>query len=196
MNVEKTVKNLKLRGFTVTQFETGAQAAEYLKEQLTGHTVGFGGSKTVDQIGLYDMLPEGSAIWHWRTPGWETYEKAAVTEMYVSGCNAITESGEIVSIDGRGNRIASQVFGHKKVWIVVSTSKIVENLDAAVFRARNTVAVENGKRFPNNNPPCQIDGKCHDCRSPEKFCRALMVLWAPMMGMDTEVVLIDEALGI
>lgn len=196
MNIEKTVKNLKLRGFTVTQFRTGAEAGEYLKAQLTGHTVGFGGSKTVDQIGLYDMLPEGSAIWHWRTPGWETYEKAAVAEMYVSGCNAITEGGEIVSIDGRGNRIASQVFGHKKVWIVVSTSKIVENLDAAIYRARNTVAIENGKRFPDNNPPCKIDGKCHDCRSPEKFCRALTVLWAPMMGMETEVVLIDEALGI
>lgn len=195
MDVEKTIRNLKLRGFTVSHFETGAQAAEYLKSQLTGYTVGFGGSKTVDQIGLYDMLPEGSAFWHWRVPGRETYKQAAVTDMYVSGANAITEGGEIVSVDGRGNRIASQVFGHQKVFIVSSTSKIVADMNAAVERSRSTVAIENGKRFPNK-PPCQIDGKCHDCRSPEKFCRAMVVLWAPMMDMDTEVVLIDEKLGI
>lgn len=195
MNIEKTVKNLELRGFAVKRFETGAQAAEYLKGVCAGQTVGFGGSKTLDQIGIFDMLPEGTAFWHWRVPGNETYDKAAHADLYLSGANAITEGGEIVSVDGRGNRIASQVFGHKKVFIVSSTSKIVSDLNAAIDRSRGTVAIENGKRFPNN-PPCKLDGKCHDCRSPEKFCRAMTVLWAPMMGMETEVVLIDEKLGI
>lgn len=195
MNIEKTVKNLELRGFAVTRFETGAQAAEYLKGACAGQTVGFGGSKTLDQIGIFDMLPEGTAFWHWRVPGNETLAKAAQADLYLSSANAITEGGEIVSVDGRGNRISNQVFGHKKVFIVTSTSKIVEDMDAAIDRARGTVAIENGKRFPNN-PPCKLDGKCHDCRSPEKFCRAMTVLWAPMMGMETEVVLIDEKLGI
>ena len=195
MNIEKTVKNLELRGFAVKRFATGAQAAEYLKGACAGHTVGFGGSKTLDQMGIFDMLPEGTAFWHWRVPGNETYDKAAHADLYLSSANAITESGEIVSVDGRGNRIANQVFGHKKVFIVTSVSKIVEDLNAAIDRSRGTVAIENGKRFPNN-PPCKLDGKCHDCRSPEKFCRAMTVLWAPMMGMETEVVLIDEKLGI
>lgn len=195
MNIEKTVKNLELRGFSVKRFETGAQAAEYLKGVCAGQTVGFGGSKTLDQIGIFDMLPEGSAFWHWRVPGNETLAKAAQADLYLSSANAITEGGEIVSVDGRGNRISNQVFGHKKVFIVTSTSKIVEDLNAAIDRSRGTVAIENGKRFPNN-PPCKLDGKCHDCRSPEKFCRAMTVLWAPMMGMETEVVLIDEKLGI
>lgn len=195
MNIEKTVKNLELRGFDVKRFATGAQAAEYLKGACAGHTVGFGGSKTLDQMGIFDMLPEGTAFWHWRVPGNETYDKAAHADLYLSSANAITESGEIVSVDGRGNRIANQVFGHKKVFIVTSVSKIVEDLNAAIDRSRGTVAIENGKRFPNN-PPCKLDGKCHDCRSPEKFCRAMTVLWAPMMGMETEVVLIDEKLGI
>ena len=194
MNIEKTVKNLELRGFAVKRFATGAQAAEYLKGVCAGQTVGFGGSKTLDQIGIFDMLPEGTAFWHWRVPGNETYDKAAHADLYLSGANAITEGGEIVSVDGRGNRIANQVFGHKKVFIVTSVSKIVEDLNAAIDRSRGTAAVENGKRFPNN-VPCKTDGKCHDCRSPERLCRAMTVLWAPMMGMEAEVVLIDEKLG-
>ena len=194
MNIEKTVKNLELRGFAVKHFETGAQAAEYLKDACAGQTVGFGGSMTLESIGIYEMLPEGSAFWHWRVAGSETIEKAAHADIYLSSANAITENGEIVSIDGRGNRIASQVFGHKKVFIVSSTSKIVEDMNAAFDRSRSIAAVENGKRFPYDIP-CKIDGKCHDCRSPERICRAMTVLMMPMIGMETEVVIIDEKLG-
>ena len=86
------------------------------------------------------------------------------------------------------------MFGHKKVFIVSSTSKIVEDMNAAFDRSRSIAAVENGKRFPYNIP-CKIDGKCHDCRSPERICRAMTVLMMPMIGMETEVVLIDEKLG-
>ena len=194
MNIEKTVKNLELHGFAVKHFETGAQAAEYLTEACAGQTVGFGGSMTLDKIGIYEMLPEGTAFWHWRTPGDETLEKAAHADIYLSSANAITESGEIVSIDGRGNRIANQVYGHKKVIIVSSTSKIVEDMNAAFDRSRSVAAVANGKRFPYNIP-CKIDDKCHDCRSPERICRAMTVLMTPMIGMEAEVVLIDEKLG-
>ena len=93
-----------------------------------------------------------------------------------------------------GNRLAGQIWGHKKVYIVSGTNKICPDFDAALYRARNTAAVENGKRFPKNQP-CQIDGKCHDCRGESRICRALLVLWAPMMGMETEIVLIDQELG-
>ena len=86
------------------------------------------------------------------------------------------------------------MFGHKKVFIVSSTSKIVEDMNAAFDRSRSIAAVKNGKRFPYNIP-CKIDGKCHDCRSPERICRAMTVLMMPMIGMETEVVLIDEKLG-
>ena len=69
------------------------------------------------------------------------------------------------------------------------------DFESALSRARNTAAVTNCKRFPNK-PPCQLDDTCHDCRSPERICRALLVLWAPMMDMEScEVVLIDEELG-
>lgn len=194
MNIEKTVRNLELRGFKVSRFSTGAEAAEYLAQALKGQTVGIGGSKTVDQIGLYDKLEEGKVFWHWRVPGDATYASAAAADTYITGANAIDEDGEILNIDGRGNRLAGQLFGHKKVYVVASVAKICPDFDSALYRARNTAATENALRFPYDTP-CKIDGKCHDCRSPQRICNALVVLWGPMMGMETEVVLIDETLG-
>lgn len=194
MNIEKTVKNLGLRGFGVKRFSCGADAAAYLAEALKGGSVGIGGSKTVDQIGLYDLLEPGTASWHWRVPGMETLKKSAAADYYVSGANAISEGGEILSIDGRGNRVANQLFGHKKVYIVCGVNKICPDFDSALYRARNTAAVENASRF-DYNIPCKKDGRCHDCRAKERICNALVVLWRPMLDMETEVVLIDEDLG-
>lgn len=195
MNIEKTVKNLELRGFTVKHFATGAEAAEYLKAELEGCTVGFGGSATVDAIGLYDALPEGKRFWHWKVPGAATMAAADTADIYVSGANAISEDGEILSIDGNGNRVSNQLFGHKKLYIVSSVSKIAPDFDTALSRARNVAAVTNCKRFESRKTPCKLDDKCHDCRTPDRLCRGLVVLWGPMLSMPTEIVLIDETLG-
>lgn len=195
MNLEKTIKNLELRHFKVKYFPTALEAADYLCGAIKDTSVGIGGSKTVDQLGIYDRLCESNSVyWHWKTPGRETLEKANASKVYISSANAISEDGEILNIDGRGNRLAGQVFGEKKVYIVAGTNKICPDFDSALYRARNIAAVENGKRFPNNNP-CKIDGKCHDCRMASRICNALLVLWGPMMEMETEVVLIGEELG-
>ena len=195
MDMEKTIRNLELRGFAVQHFATGAEAADYLCSQIQNTTVGIGGCKTADQLGLYEKLSERNTVyWHWREPGWETLDKANHAAVYITSANAMTEDGQILNIDGRGNRLAGQVFGQKKVYYVVGSNKICPDFESALYRARNTAAVENCKRFPNK-PPCQTDDQCHDCRSPERICRALLVTWMPMMDMETEVILIDEAYG-
>ena len=195
MDMEKTIRNLELRGFAVQHFATGAEAADYLCAQIRDTTVGIGGCKTADQLGLYEKLSEHNTVyWHWREPGWETLDKANHAAVYITSANAMTEDGQILNIDGRGNRLAGQVFGQKKVYYVVGSNKICPDFESALYRARNTAAVENCKRFPNK-PPCQTDDQCHDCRSPERICRALLVTWMPMMDMETEVILIDEAYG-
>lgn len=197
MDIEKTIENLKLRGFGVKYFSAGTEAVEYLCGEVKGTTVGIGGSKTVDQLKLYDRLTEvgNTVFWHWREPGFDTLYKENSADVFISSANAIAETGEIVNIDGRGNRLAGMVFGKKVVYIVAGVNKICPDFESAVCRARNIAAVENCKRFPNNTP-CKIDGKCHDCRSPERICNALLVLWGPMMDMKkVEVILIDEALG-
>ncbi len=195
MNIEKTIKNLEERGFAVKYFEKGADAAEYVAGQIHSATVGIGGSKTAEALGLYDKLAQDNTVaWHWVTPGRETLEREMAAEYFISSANAISENGEILNIDGRGNRVAATLFGHKKTFIIAGTNKICPDFDSALYRARNVAAVTNAGRF-DFKTPCKIDGKCHDCRSPQRICNALTVLWGPMMDMETEVVLIGEELG-
>lgn len=195
MNIEKTIKNLELRGYSVRHFATGTEAADYLTEQVHDTTVGIGGCKTADQLGLYERLKEHNQVfWHWREPGMETLQKANAAAVYITSANAMSEDGEILNIDGRGNRLAGQVFGNKKLYVVAGTNKLCPDFASALERARNVAAVQNCKRFEAKTP-CKLDDRCHDCRSADRICRALLVLWGPVMGMEAEVILIDEALG-
>ena len=195
MDIEKTIKNLESRGFKVRYFATGAEAADYVCGAVGGGSVGIGGSKTIEKLGLYERLSETNDVyWHWRTPGAETLRQEISADYFLSSANAISEDGEILNIDGNGNRVAATLFGHKKVFIISGTNKICPDFDSALHRARNVAAVLNAKRF-DIKTPCKLDGKCHDCRSPQRICKALTVLWGPMGGMETEVVLIGEELG-
>ena len=196
MDMEKTARNLEQRGFVVHRFATGAEAAAYLTGEIRDTSVGIGGSKTAEQLGLYEKLSEHNEVfWHWRVPGMETLLKATAAPVYITGANAVSESGEILNIDGNGNRLAAQVFGAKRVYVLAGKNKLCPDFDSALRRAREVAAVQNVKRFPDKKTPCQLDGACHDCRSADRICRALLVLWAPMFGMHTEVLLIDENLG-
>ena len=178
MDIEKTIRALTGRGFAVQHFATAAEAADYLDGAIDATTVGIGGSKTIDQLGLYDRLARHNTVWwHWR--------------------NAITEDGQILNIDGRGNRLAAMVYGiGKTVYIVAGTNKICPDFDSALSRARNTAAVQNMRRF-DGDQPCHTAGRCLDCRSKGRGCNALLVLWGQMFDMaKVEVVLIDEPLGL
>ncbi len=195
MNLEKTIRNLSARGFKVSHFETGARAAAYVAGELRGCSVGMGGSMTLQALGLYELLEKDNTVyWHWKVPGAETLRAAALADVYISSANAVSEDGEIFNIDGNGNRLAGTLYGHKKVYIIAGTNKIEPDFDSALARARNVAAVKNCARF-GKKTPCQTDGQCHDCRSAERICHALAVLWGPMGGMETEVVLIDEEYG-
>lgn len=195
MDVQKTIRNLQLRGYSVRYFETAAEAADYLNAEIQNTAVGIGGCMTAQELGLFDSLSKNNEVyWHWKAPGPETIARANAAPVYITSANAMTEDGEILNIDGRGNRLAGQVYGNKKLYIIAGTNKICPDFSSALERARNVAAVKNGKRFPAQTP-CKLDDKCHDCRSADKICRALLVLWAPMMGMEAEVVLIGEELG-
>ena len=196
MNIEKTIRSLELRGYSVKRFSTGAEAAEYLSSQITGTTVGIGGCMTAKELGLYELLSQHNEVyWHWVAPGPETIAKANAAEVYITSANAMSEDGEILNIDGNGNRLAGQVYGKKRLYIVAGTNKICPDFESALYRARNVAAPRNLLRFEARKTPCKADGKCHDCRGADRACNALLVLWAPMGGMTSEVILIDEELG-
>ncbi len=195
MNIEKTVKSLENRGYSVKFFSTADEASAYLAANIKGKSVGFGGSVTSRDMGLYELLgKENEVYWHWLEPGPETIAKANSAEVYISGANAITEEGEILNIDGTGNRLAAQVYGQKKLYIISGTNKICPDFNSALTRAREVACVKNCARL-DLNTPCRADGKCHDCRSSDRICNALLVLWAPVRNMECEVILIGEELG-
>lgn len=195
MDITRTIESLKNRGFAVSYFETGAEAADYVCAQVKDSTAAFGGSKTLETLGLFDKLAKNNTVyWHWVEAGRETLIKALTADYFFSSANAISADGQILNIDGRGNRVAATLFGHKKVFIIAGTNKICPDYDSALYRARNVAAVTNAGRF-DVKTPCKLDGKCHDCRAKDRICSALTVLWAPMMDMETEVILINETLG-
>ena len=190
---------LKKRGYRVSVFATGVEAARYLDDEIDGQVVGFGGSMTLRDLGLYDLLLTHNAVlWHSRRTGdferRHDMQKAMRADVYLSSVNGIAETGEIVNIDGIGNRVAGTLFGHKKVYFVVGRNKVAPTLAAAIDRARNVAAPKNAARL-GKKTPCVVDGRCHDCSSPDRICRGLTVLWCAPRGPEYEVILIDEDLG-
>lgn len=199
MNIEKTKENLQKNGYLVSIFDTAAEAAAYLNQEIDGKSVGFGGSVTLQDMGIYDMLAaHNTCHWHWPKSGSavpEVIKAAAEADIYLTSVNALSENGEMVNIDGTGNRVASTLYGHEKVYFVVGANKIAPTLDAAIDRARNIASPLNAKRL-GHNTPCAIKGdKCYDCNSPERICNAMVIHFKKMGSCVMEVVLVREELG-
>ena len=190
-----TVKrNLEERDFAVSCFATAAEAADYLAQKLDGKTVGHGGSLTLKEMGLLERLgTHNQVLWHW-TGG--TSEAAAGAQVYLSSVNGAAETGELINIDGTGNRVAATIFGHEEVYFLVGRNKLAPDYDAALWRTRNIASPKNAQRLGRKTPCAAKGDRCYDCRSPERICRALVVLWDRPNGVKrAEVVLVDEPLG-
>lgn len=201
MDIQTTIEALKKNRYSVTFFQTGEEAADYLDRQLDKKVIGFGDSATMSSMKLYERLSAHNEV---HDPNQssdndeflEIAQACLTTEIYLTSVNAMSEQGHLVNIDGTGNRIAGSLFGHKKVYFVVGTNKIEPTLEKAVWRARNIAAPKNAKRY-NLKTPCAIKGdKCYDCASPDRICNALTIHLKKMNDIeDVEVILIDQDLG-
>ena len=202
MNFENVEKNLKKRSFSVKTFSTRDQATDYLNNTIDSTTVSFGGSMTVKEMNLFDTLSQhNTAWWHGKGKqlkeygGEEIMKNAMNTEVYITSANAVSEQGQIINIDGRCNRIASTLFGHKKVFFVIGKNKLAPTFEKAMWRARNIAAPKNAQRL-GKNTPCAVKGdKCYDCNSADRICRGFLILEYPPSGTEVEIILIDEELG-
>lgn len=188
---------LRERGYTVRVFASGAEAAVYLNETIDGKTVGIGGSSTVKDLGIYELLQShNTVIWHWMQEPASARKQAMQTQIYLSSVNALAQTGELVNIDGAGNRVSSTLFGHEKVYYLIGRNKLTETYEQAVWRARNVAAPQRAKQLGAKTPCAAKAERCFDCKSPGRICRGLVTLWGPMLSMDAEVLLIDEDLGL
>lgn len=196
-NRDTLLKNLETRGFTPHHFATGAEAADFVLSQLSDTTVGIGGSVTVQQLELYDRLCEHNTVyWHWKNKDPQTRTLANASDAYICSVNGLSESGEMVNIDGTGNRVAATLCGPQRVFLIVGKNKIAPDLQSAVDRARNVASPLNARRL-NTKTPCTVgDVKCHDCKSPERICNAMVTtMRKPGALKECHVIIVEEDLG-
>lgn len=202
MDFAKTAARLTELGYEVLVFDTKEQAADWLDSQIDGKTVGFGGSQTLEEMGLYERLSAHNTVhWHWRIPADMTDHDMRLAErdaqIYLSSMNGLAETGEIVNIDGNGNRVADIQYGHEHVYLVAGINKLSPDYDSALWRARNIAAPLNAQRL-GCKTPCAVNGdRCYDCKSPGRICRGLSVLWEKpsASGAPYTVILVNEKLG-
>ncbi|HAH31118.1 MAG TPA: lactate utilization protein C [Elusimicrobia bacterium] len=192
---------LKKNNFSCSAFSTGAEAADYILQMVgTGKQAGFGGSVTIKTLGLIEKLQAAGNTIITHTPGMdretkiETWLKAQSSDFYFASPQAVTMKGELVMLDGNGNRVAACVYGPKKVVLIAGVNKLINDLEKGLWRTRNISAIANNIRLRRNNP-CVKTGKCEDCDSPERICNVLTVFHKKPAMTDIEVVLIDEELG-
>lgn len=200
MDFTKLQSNLEKNGYTVSVFETAEEAACYLEAEITGKTVAFGGSVTVRDMELYERLSRNNTVfWHWKPEDGQTGKQvcalAREAEVYISSVNGIAETGEIVNIDGNGNRVAETTYGHEKVYLIAGRNKVAPDLHAAINRARNIASPLNAKRLNMKTPCAEKGDRCYDCKSPDRICRVLSVFLQKPNGCAYEVVLINEDIG-
>jgi L-lactate utilization protein LutB len=195
------IKNLKRRHIEGFYCATAQEAVKKVSELIAdGSSVTWGGTMTVRDLGIPDFLRSRGTLQVLdrdlvKTPDekLEMYLKAFSADVYLSSANAISEDGVIVNIDGNGNRVAAITWGPKKVIFVIGMNKVAQNVEAALARARSTASPTNAARF-DIKTPCQIDGVCHNCNSPESICNYVHFLRNSPKGRHT-VVLVGENLG-
>ena len=198
---EIIVKNLTSHGFEAYYCEDKEAAlAKALELIPKGATVGWGGAMSAQQIGLLDAMNEGeyNAIDRDKAPNMEEREKAMraclQADYFITGANALSIDGQMVNIDGMGNRVAAIVYGPKYVVVIAGMNKVVDSLEAAVVRARTVAAPANKQRFPMQTP-CAVTGVCGNCKT-EGICNQMLITRNSKPISRIKVILVGEDFGL
>lgn len=195
------VKNLQSRHFDAWYCETREQALEKALAVIPeGASVGWGGAASAQQIGLMDALHEGNynAIDRDKCAAQEervlAMQKCLTADVFLTGANALSLDGQMVNIDGNGNRVAGILYGPKTVLVIAGMNKVMDSLEAAVHRARTVAAPINKQRFPNQTP-CEVTGTCADCKSEGCICNQILITRHCRPAGRIKFILVGEELG-
>jgi hypothetical protein len=204
-------RHLRLENLAATMAKLGYQvqvhdSAEAINAAVlalvqAGDSVGIGGSVTVRELGLDAALrAKASQVHdHWQ-PGLDAAGVAATvrhhpaSDVFVSSSNALTMKGELVNIDGTGNRVASMIYGPKRVVAVIGWNKLAEDLDQAMARIKQVACPLNSKR-KSMGKACEKAGRCVDCRDPASMCMVTSVIAHRPPAIDYHVILTPLELG-
>ena len=198
---ERMIKNLKRRNMEAFYCKTSSEAINKVLELIPdGSSITWGGSMTIRDMGLPDALRQKGTyevldrdLVEGNEEKIQMYVRAFTADVYLSSANAISEDGVIINIDGHGNRVAAITWGPKKVIFIIGLNKVAQTVEAALARARSTASPINASRF-DIKTPCQVDGMCHNCNSPESICNYVHFLRNSPRGKHT-VILVGEDWG-
>ena len=198
--IEETIKNLKRRGFEPYYLESRAQVLPLVQKLVpAGSSVSHGGSETLKEVGVIDLLSGGDYQYINRA-GLEgealrqCYQDAFGCDAYFTSSNAITTDGVLYNVDGNSNRVAAMVFGPKSVILVVGCNKVVRDLAEAERRVQEVAAPANAKRL-GCKTPCAATGVCADCKSNARICCTAAIHRRQRAKGRIKVILVGEPLG-
>jgi len=200
----KAVDALAARGFTALYCANAQEAADYILQHATdANSVGFGGSLAVADLKLTTPLADaGKEILNHGFPDQTPEQKMDIMrrqltcDLFLTGTNAITLDGRLVNIDGNGNRVASMMFGPKKVIVVAGRNKIVDgDAQAAIRRIKEKASPPNAMRL-DKQTPCAVTGICTDCNAPQRICRIITILDRRPSFTDLHVLVVNEDMGL
>lgn len=207
MDIDRVLDALKRNNMDAVFLKSGEEALEKVRGMLKkGASVASGGSMTLKETGIYQLITNGDYDYLDRTKDDRATNKAFEADYYLAGCNALTENGELYNVDGFANRISAITFGPKKVIIVCGVNKIVKDLDAAVLRVKTKAAPLNAKRL-GCNTYCAANGRCvsllkdnpsmtDGCSSPERICCSYCINAQQRIKNRITVIIINKELGL
>jgi len=198
---EVAVKNFRSRGFDAYYCDTKEDALNKALELIPkGSTVGWGGAMSAQQIGLLDAMNAGdyNAIDRDKAPNPAAREQAMrdclLADVFITGANALSIEGQMVNIDGNGNRVAAIVYGPKSIVVIAGMNKVTDSLEDAVVRARTVAAPMNSQRFALKTP-CLVTGVCGNCKA-EGICNQILITRNCKPAGRIKVILVGEELGL
>lgn len=197
----KVAEALNKRYFEAYYCSDRAAALEKILELIPqDHVVSWGGAATVDELGVKEALHQrGQAVIDRDTAKdaqerQQMLKQALTCDTFLMGSNAISADGQLVNIDGTGNRVAALCFGPTQVVVVAGMNKVAGDLDGAMRRAREVAAPMNAQRFPLKTP-CVANGLCGDCKGPDSICAQIVTTRLCKPAGRIKVVLVGEDLG-
>ena len=199
---QKLLKNLHSRHFEAYYCATKEAALEQALTLIPkGASVGWGGALSAQQIGLIDALNNGEYAAIDRDKAADAKErehlmkKCLMADVFITGANALSMDGQMVNIDGNGNRVAAIVYGPDAVIVIAGMNKVVDCLEDAVTRARTVAAPLNKQRF-NLETPCETTGTCADCKSDGCICNQILITRNCKPAGRIKFILVGEELGL
>lgn len=195
------IKNLKKRNIDAFYCENSQLAVELAMGIMKdGRSVGFGGSITLEETGLLDAVKNSGMTMV--GPGetktleemQEMHLKTASSDYFLMSTNAITVDGDLINIDGNGNRVSCLIHGPKQVILLVGMNKVVTDVEEGIRRVQNFSAPVNAALF-DKKTPCGVVGHCGNCHSPECMCCQIVVTRHSRHTGRIKVILIGESLG-